>query len=63
MPDLIGLLITGAALGLAYSAVPGAVNAREVEHNIALMRHAIPAAFWAELKDKKLLPSHCPVPP
>lgn len=42
--------------------VPGAVNAREVEHNIALMRHAIPAAFWAELKDQKLLPAHCPVP-
>jgi D-threo-aldose 1-dehydrogenase len=42
--------------------VPGAVNAREVEHNIALMRHAIPATFWTELKDEKLLPAHCPVP-
>jgi len=42
--------------------VPGAVSAQEVEHNIALMRHAIPAAFWAELKDQKLLPAHCPVP-
>jgi D-threo-aldose 1-dehydrogenase len=42
--------------------VPGAVSAREVEHNIAVMRHTIPAAFWAELKDRKLLPAHCPVP-
>lgn len=42
--------------------VPGAVSAREVEHNIALMRHAIPAAFWAELKNENLLPAHCPVP-
>jgi D-threo-aldose 1-dehydrogenase len=42
--------------------VPGAVSAREVEHNVALMRHAIPAAFWAELKDEKLLPAICPVP-
>jgi D-threo-aldose 1-dehydrogenase len=42
--------------------VPGAVSAREVEHNVALMRHAIPAAFWAELKDQKLLPAECPVP-
>jgi D-threo-aldose 1-dehydrogenase len=42
--------------------VPGAVSAREVQHNIALVRHAIPAAFWDELKDRKLLPAHCPVP-
>jgi D-threo-aldose 1-dehydrogenase len=42
--------------------VPGAVSAREVEHNFALMRHAIPAAFWDELKDQKLLPAPCPVP-
>jgi len=42
--------------------VPGAVSAREVEHNIALMRHAIPTAFWSELKAEKLLPAHCPVP-
>lgn len=42
--------------------VPGAVNAGEVEHNVALMRHTIPAAFWAELKAEKLLPAQCPVP-
>ncbi len=42
--------------------VPGAVSAREAEHNVALMRHAIPASFWGELKDQKLLPAHCPVP-
>jgi len=42
--------------------VPGAMSAREVEHNLAMMRHTIPAAFWADLKDRKLLPAHCPVP-
>jgi len=42
--------------------VPGAINAAEVEHNIALMRQAIPAAFWDELKQEQLLPRHCPVP-
>lgn len=42
--------------------VPGAVSTGEVEQNIALMGHAIPAAFWSELKDRKLLPEHCPVP-
>jgi D-threo-aldose 1-dehydrogenase len=42
--------------------VPGAVSASEVEHNIALVQHAIPADFWAELKAQKLLPAHCPVP-
>jgi chemosensory pili system protein ChpE len=35
MPDLIGLLITGAALGLAYSAVPGAVNAEALRRGVA----------------------------
>jgi D-threo-aldose 1-dehydrogenase len=42
--------------------VPGAVSAAEVTHNIALMRHAIPADFWAEIKGEKLLPADCPVP-
>jgi len=42
--------------------VPGAINSREVEQNIALLRHAIPADFWAELKEQKLLSAHCPVP-
>ncbi len=42
--------------------VPGAIHPREVEHNVVLMRHAIPAAFWAELKHEKLLAEDCPVP-
>lgn len=42
--------------------VPGAINAGEVEQNIALMRHPIPPAFWSELKDQKVLAAHCPVP-
>jgi chemosensory pili system protein ChpE len=35
MPDLIGILITGAALGFAYSAVPGAVNAEALRRGVA----------------------------
>lgn len=42
--------------------VPGAVSAREVADNIALMRQDIPAAFWDELKERKLLRAECPVP-
>ncbi len=42
--------------------VPGAVNASEVERNVALMSHSIPNDFWAELKHAKLLAEEAPVP-
>ena len=42
--------------------VPGAVKPSEVERNIALMSHPIPADLWAELKHEKLLPGHAPTP-
>lgn len=42
--------------------VPGAVTPAEVERNIALMAHPIPADLWAELKHEKLLPGHAPTP-
>jgi D-threo-aldose 1-dehydrogenase len=42
--------------------VPGAISAREVEQNIALMQHIIPKDFWAELKQRDLLPADAPVP-
>ena len=33
----------------------------EVERNLRLMRHDIPAQLWAELKHDKLIPAHAPV--
>ncbi len=42
--------------------VPGAVKPAEVERNVALISHPIPADFWAELKHEGLLPAHAPTP-
>jgi D-threo-aldose 1-dehydrogenase len=42
--------------------VPGAVKPSEVDRNIALMAHPIPADLWAELKHENLLPGHAPTP-
>jgi D-threo-aldose 1-dehydrogenase len=44
------------------STIPGAASPEEVSRNLALMRHAIPANLWAELKQEGLLSSHAPVP-
>jgi D-threo-aldose 1-dehydrogenase len=42
--------------------VPGAVKPSEVERNMDLMAHPIPADLWAELKHESLLPAHAPTP-
>ena len=44
------------------SVIPGAVKPEEVERNMALMRTAIPADLWAELKHEGLMPENAPVP-
>ena len=44
------------------SAVLGATRASEVEANIRAYRHAIPAAFWAELTDAGIIAGGLPVP-
>jgi D-threo-aldose 1-dehydrogenase len=44
------------------SVVPGARTAAEVEENVRLFSHTIPAAFWSELRAEKLLPEEAPVP-
>ncbi len=44
------------------SMIPGAVKPEEVERNMALMRSAIPADLWAELKREGLMPADAPVP-
>ncbi|MGA3402533.1 MAG: aldo/keto reductase [Acetobacteraceae bacterium] len=42
--------------------IPGALRPEHVTRNVAAFRHAIPAAFWAELKHEGLLRADAPVP-
>jgi D-threo-aldose 1-dehydrogenase len=42
--------------------IPGALLPDHVTRNVAAFRHAIPAAFWAELKHQGLLRADAPVP-
>ena len=42
--------------------IPGARSVAELEENFRLISHPIPAAFWAELRAKKLVPEEAPVP-
>ena len=42
--------------------IPGARSVEEVEENVHLMGHPIPAEFWAELQLTKLIPAEAPVP-
>jgi D-threo-aldose 1-dehydrogenase len=42
--------------------IPGARSVEEVEENVHLMGHPIPAEFWAELQLNKLIPAEAPVP-
>lgn len=44
------------------SVVPGMGSPKQVDDALALMRHAIPAALWAELKDCGLIRPDAPVP-
>ena len=63
-----GIALPAAALQfpLAHPAVvsviPGARSAAEVRSNAAAMGEAIPAAFWAELKQEGLVHAGAPVP-
>jgi D-threo-aldose 1-dehydrogenase len=51
---------------LAHPAVAtiltGARSIQELEENLAMMRHPIPADLWQELKAERLLPEEAPVP-
>jgi D-threo-aldose 1-dehydrogenase len=42
--------------------IPGALLPEHVTRNVAAFRHAIPAAFWSELKHEGLLRMDAPVP-
>ena len=44
------------------SHVPGTRNVAQLNHNIALMEHPVPAELWADLKREGLLREDAPVP-
>ena len=45
------------------SVIPGARSVAEVEENVALVEHPIPAALWADLKQDRLIDEASPTPP
>jgi D-threo-aldose 1-dehydrogenase len=47
---------------LMAAIIPGAIRPEQVEANLQLLRHPIPAQLWADLKDEGLLPAHAPTP-
>ena len=47
---------------IVASIVPGAISNKQVEQNLAVFRHRIPADLWAELKHGKLIRSDAPTP-
>lgn len=63
-----GVPLAAAALQfpLAHPAIaaiiPGAVSQQELQGNLALMRHPIPAALWDELRSLGLLDPRAPTP-
>ena len=64
-----GVPIAGAALQfplahpIVASVIPGPRNVDEFETNMKLLRHPIPAALWADLRDAGLLHPEAPTPP
>jgi D-threo-aldose 1-dehydrogenase len=51
-----------AAHPVVASVIPGSKNPGRVRQNLELMRQAIPAAFWEELKREQILPAEAPTP-
>jgi D-threo-aldose 1-dehydrogenase len=44
------------------SVIPGARSVEEIEDNVRMVEHPIPAALWAELKDARLVDPGAPTP-
>jgi D-threo-aldose 1-dehydrogenase len=42
--------------------IPGAIRPEQVEKNLQLLRHPIPAQVWSDLKEEGLLPANAPTP-
>lgn len=51
-----------AAPDVVSAVIPGAHTIQQAEENAASFQAKIPAAFWEELKAKKLIAAHAPVP-
>ena len=47
---------------LVAAIIPGAIRPEQVQSNLQLLHHPIPAQLWQELKAEKLLPAHAPTP-
>ena len=47
---------------LVAAIIPGAIRPEQVEKNLQLLRHPIPAQLWTDLKDEGLLAAHAPTP-
>jgi D-threo-aldose 1-dehydrogenase len=47
---------------IVASVIPGGIHPDQVRRNVASMRHPIPDALWAELKQLKLLRQDAPTP-
>ncbi|TWB63900.1 aldo/keto reductase [Nitrospirillum viridazoti] len=66
--DAHGVPLAAAALqfplahGQVASVIPGMDSPRQVERAVSLVRHPIPAALWADLKQQGLLRADAPVP-
>lgn len=66
--DRHGVRLPAAALAFALahpvvaSVIPGLGSADRVRQTLDLYREAIPAAFWAELRDRDLLRADAPLP-
>jgi len=50
------------APAVVSAVIPGARTPEQVLANVASMSVAIPAAFWAELKQQQLIAADAPVP-
>ena len=44
------------------SVIPGAFRPDQVEANLGYFRHAIPPAFWQELRHERLIREDAPLP-
>ncbi|GAA5119585.1 aldo/keto reductase [Luteolibacter yonseiensis] len=51
-----------AAPPVVAATIPGARDAAQARENAESMKAVIPAAFWAELKEQKLIAANAPVP-
>ena len=47
---------------IVASIIPGAISRAQVERNVAVFRHPIPADLWAELRHEKLIRADAPTP-